>query len=1605
MTSYPIPLGVASQIINPRPAGDLLISIVMRNLQFPCQQLTSALNSVTRRRTPTQTMILFRKQVKLIVYQVLLLLRRFSIHLYLMKTPSLMIPISITILIRPLLMTLIVPRVALRPTLPKAFALQKPVVASTSHSGYTWQSTPGANRSTGFIKQRRTVETGNDYFDEIHNIAELPNYMDALPCQPHDYGWYSEPRISSYLTVNWLDPPGLKPKDIRGRHMSVHVDSQAVRKNPKGCIFRVTYKCTGSCKRTKDPNNTDVFSTVYEELEHQTKQAKERALSSLTKKFLAIAENGTSPGVQAGKRGRPRKSLCNSLLVISISAEQAQQGLFTARRQTEDAHPHGPKSLLAISLFIRQVLHERAATLGMTQLRLKNWYEGSYQTSPYGQWIRDRHPHRGPSEHNYKTAVETALRKSRLDCDPLSAIPILADSNPDAMIAFVIPEEDEDEEMSTENDVSNTTGIEDSVPQTASQSASLPRYQCIIAPPHALDTAILYSLDHGAFMDSSWRNKVQSRCPATIVSTINEYHRMVPIAFMVSRHADTETYQYMLEQIAIAVQDRASSLLEENANTHYQDRQRDRLLDKCGHIVDFGFRPRYMMIDGDDAERSAIQMVFPTFPFACVNFISYRLVVRKRSFFGTNKEGQNRCERFLAAFRQVQRCPTEADWDRYFERFRQEVLFIVRNDAPTWASIERYLNRTWFSLRWRSHCIDYGIPSDLTRDGGCSTNNFAEAAFRTFDRIFLSARVNKRLDRLLIIIIHTYFPFYKYNPPNHPRAHKKLLNVLADGWRIWQSNEIRRLPGDRTNSRMAFEFKFEGSDQSTCGRRAMNGDQQGREVCSCDMWTQTGKRCPHLWAMSIFLDFGSVCDYEGRAVNIAETCEAEAHQYAVQSRQRPFTFPNGSEADANDTTMPAEDDDELLPTSFMDLASWDQDSASPVSPSSRRSVLGKRTHPKDSPGERSKTGAGRPAKMKPLHQYRSKSTQHLSKRAAKHNANQRLSTSRPSGSINTGADCYALSLFHMLCRLDAFASLVRSLTVDSSMVQLLLDFLGDISARRTERYPLLQQCLIDNKLIEPHDSGQQDPVELLYRLFQFFDTRSSQVSLSSLFQYKTAAATVCSLCSAGGQLRNTRQSETVLTVYPEQLRYQAVSFDVSDLIATALRRENPIQSFCRSCCRSSHSITNDRFTSMGSMFAINIVWSIENFDNGPPQLKRLCKVGCTALDGHYAAAIQEGGNWWMIDNDQVTPVRNLQAFFEKGRLPVLLVYTVTTGDDRSPPSMLQPTQSRALAVEVSQTAQTKLSEEERYFMVMERYRNVRWSDPTVVEPLVSALSTETRLYSDHLENFCAILKRDPPLPGINKKNVDCGSGVKIRRETLYDRFAHPTAWWTSTICEIIGTIAKNMIETRDADPPTTGLEVIESFCGTDGTWRTKRQCGVVYPDGSHHFFTMAVFGPDKLVVTYDGAGGLYGSGFIEKFRERLRSRLKWELEAGIASEADCCGWLVSPNNPGMRDRIGWIAQEDTFSCGSLASAAMVLLCQGIKPSAEALLQVSGRAESRKITPSDRQCLDLRHSMLGLFLSWAGANVRSDSRDHWTKHDAVECLIRQIMPYRERLDYA
>jgi len=110
----------------------------------------------------------------------------------------------------------------------------------------------------------------------------------------------------------------------------------------------------------------------------------------------------------------------------------------------------------------------------------------------------------------------------------------------------------------------------------------------------------------------------------------------------------------------------------------------------------------------------------------------------------------------------------------YYQWFRQDIDHVAQDGGQSTISLTTYLNREWFSHWWRLYCVDYGTQAHLTRDGALSTNNLAEASFKTFDRVFLSCRVNKRsvslevtsetylmcfrLDRLLIIILTVFFP-------------------------------------------------------------------------------------------------------------------------------------------------------------------------------------------------------------------------------------------------------------------------------------------------------------------------------------------------------------------------------------------------------------------------------------------------------------------------------------------------------------------------------------------------------------------------------------------------------------------------------------------------------------------------------------------------------------------------------------------------------------------------------------------------------------------------------------------------------------------------------
>jgi hypothetical protein len=151
------------------------------------------------------------------------------------------------------------------------------------------------------------------------------------------------------------------------------------------------------------------------------------------------------------------------------------------------------------------------------------------------------------------------------------------------------------------------------------------------------------------------------------------------------------------------------------------------------------------MIDADEAERNAVEQCFPRIAIRVCQFhLMQACRSRLSRVFGTSQEGNQRVQRPLQAIRQCQRCPNEQQWPVFFNRLGQSITAIAGDGGEAWVGIRRYLEHEWFSRRWLPSAVDFGLPSHVTRDGPWSTNNYSEAAFKTFDRVFLNCRANKR---------------------------------------------------------------------------------------------------------------------------------------------------------------------------------------------------------------------------------------------------------------------------------------------------------------------------------------------------------------------------------------------------------------------------------------------------------------------------------------------------------------------------------------------------------------------------------------------------------------------------------------------------------------------------------------------------------------------------------------------------------------------------------------------------------------------------------------------------------------------------------------------
>lgn len=219
---------------------------------------------------------------------------------------------------------------------------------------------------------------------------------------------------------------------------------------------------------------------------------------------------------------------------------------------------------------------------------------------------------------------------------------------------------------------------------------------------------------------------------------------------MVSSHADQRAYTQLLTSVRDAAERLAEAIVANPDVITVEGVSRETLLDAASAVVEEGFFPSFMMIDGDDAERNAIRAVFPHIPLrACQFHVMQACRSKARRAFDATSDPEANATRFLRAFRRCQRCPTREQWITYKDRLKAEIEEIAGDNGEIASRLMAYLQQTWFSGRWVEHVVDFGIPAHVTRDGPWSTNNYSEVAFRTFDRVFLCCRANKRYDNVL----------------------------------------------------------------------------------------------------------------------------------------------------------------------------------------------------------------------------------------------------------------------------------------------------------------------------------------------------------------------------------------------------------------------------------------------------------------------------------------------------------------------------------------------------------------------------------------------------------------------------------------------------------------------------------------------------------------------------------------------------------------------------------------------------------------------------------------------------------------------------------------
>ncbi|KIM87288.1 hypothetical protein PILCRDRAFT_271067 [Piloderma croceum F 1598] len=702
---------------------------------------------------------------------------------------------------------------------------------------------PSSTRLTMLKTMHRNPEQGWVLLEQGVHGYDLPEWFET---QRNDFNIKEYHETSSFRQI-WLDTPGDRPKDIRARRFAGEIhplcDPQIRRHLLSFCIpiFRATFNCAEACCRDMEVERED------EAFERQRNSPS--ILSSASTDI--DSEQDVSDSEPKSKLPRKRTTnatrTCKVLLHVEITADKPDE----VKIWQKGVHRDADSDALAWSLRLRRLATEDLSTLGGTASKVQKKFTKLF--SDEDGW--NVPSYRRPSARDIENIFPAFRRRERLAKNSFEALSLFAQKNRDRVYLY-------------------SAHAPRATPPT--------RLACAATDNWSKDSAILHSRKSGVGFDSSYRNKNENFALVTLLTTVNDSGCMVPIATCISEDIQMTTLVQFLTQTKVVIEARAEQIHQGMAVI--EDRTTEEIANikkEAARIVRTGWVPGHFMIDKSLAEKRAIQRVWAGAIICVCQFHIIQAILRWVEEKGcgesgklskkTGKQPKKAVDRtgkpslptaamkeVLEAFRWAQRCRNTPN-DRWhqaqviFEGSLQRICH-SHNCAESFATILKYFRDNWWCDEWRDLCTDIGLPQGQTRDGTFNTNNWTESAYRTFDVVFLENRKNKRIDRLMSILVNDFLPHYRFWSHDEARPSKDHIRVTRQGHDLWSADNVIR----RRSQPNHYKVYYIDADKKS----RYHTVDYAQSSCTCTQFGLRGKYCMHLWAVHWFESNGPVHEWD-----------------------------------------------------------------------------------------------------------------------------------------------------------------------------------------------------------------------------------------------------------------------------------------------------------------------------------------------------------------------------------------------------------------------------------------------------------------------------------------------------------------------------------------------------------------------------------------------------------------------------------------------------------------------------------------------------------------------------------------------------------------------